>query len=459
MKILEREKNINTVGGAMKIVLTNQIKIITTPQIEQQIVNKYTFANPKYQEAVDFGRSTHAIDKTIRLVERTDKGLIAPMGALNYLKTFSPDITDERATVPANIPFTGTLRPYQKTFIADAIKAGGGAMVAATGSGKTISSIAMASRLKQRVLILVKSKVLAEQWREAIKQFTGLESGLIGAGKNIEGEQFTIGLTQTLCKRDLSVLNYGLVIADECHNLPASQAYAVMNGLNARYKYGLSATPERRDNLEFMIAAAIGGVCSKIEQNQLQGKVLPVHVSTIEIPFDAEVESWTEFLNILVDDEQRNQVIIDNAVKASKTMGTIILCSQVRHCELLSVMCNEAGAKPLVLHGQLPAKIRVERMAQAAQSQLIIGTLSLLSEGIDLPHLSALLFASPVSASIDKDNPAATRLIQSIGRCRRPFKNKSRAFVLDIIDQCGFGVAAFNKRKHIYRLQNFVVAA
>ena len=65
-----------------------------------------------------------------------------------------------------------------------------------------------------------------------------------------------------------------------------------------------------------------------------------------------------------------------------------------------------------------------------------------LSEGIDLPHLSALIFASPVSASIDKENPTATRLIQSIGRCRRPFKGKSKAFVLDLVDNHPFGKSA-----------------
>ncbi len=138
-------------------------------------------------------------------------------------------------------------------------------------------------------------------------------------------------------------------------------------------------------------------------------------------------------------------------------MGTIILCAQVRHTELLGAMCNELGVYPLVLHGQLPTKTRADRMAKAPDAPLIIGTLSLLSEGIDLPHLSALIFAAPVSASIDKDNPAATRLIQSIGRCRRPYQKKTKAYVLDIIDQCGFGVSAFNKRMAIYQQHSFFV--
>lgn len=442
----------------MKIKLTNQIEIFTTLVIEKQLIDQFTFANPKYHEAISFSRSTRGIDKQISLIESTDNSLIAPMGILGYLlEKFSPEVEDLRITQQAEISFSGALRPYQEDFISDALNHTIGMLVAATGSGKTVCAIALASRLKQRVLILVKSKDLAEQWKEAIKQFTGLESGLIGGGKCKEGDQFTIGLVQTLVKKDLSLLEYGLVIADEAHNLPSNQAYTVMNGLNSKYKYGLSATPQRRDNMEFMIHGAVGQVISTIEKESLNGKVLPVCVSTIEMPFNAEVESWGEFLNVLVDDEQRNQVIVDRAVKASKAMGTIILCSQIRHCELLGAMCREQGANPLVLHGQLPTKIRAERRAKAPAAQLIIGTLSLLSEGIDLPHLSALIFAAPVSASVDRDNPAATRLIQSIGRCRRPFLNKTKAYVLDIIDQCGFGVSAFNKRAVIYQQQGFEV--
>jgi len=406
----------------MQVRLSSKIEIQTTPDIEQAITRQFTFANPKFSSAVQFGRSTYGIDETLCLADYSEtEGFTLPMGLLDYLmQTYQPEIIDNRHSVTTTIPFTGELRPYQEQFVNNAML-WGGIMVAATGAGKTVSGIALASRLKQRTLILVKSKDLANQWRDAIKQFTGLDAGLMGGGKNTEGEQFTIGLTQTLSKRDCSQLIYGLVIADECHNLPANQAFTVMNGLNCQYRYGLSATPQRRDNMEFMIYGAIGGICSEINQEQLEGKVLPVCVKSIRHEFDADVESWAEFITALVDDESRNIKIVAHAIKISETMGTVILCAQVRHCELLESMCREGGASALVLHGKLPTKVRAERMEQAPESPLIIGTLSLLSEGIDLPHLTALIFGAPVSAVIDKANPAATRLIQSIGRCRRPY--------------------------------------
>lgn len=108
----------------MKIKLSNQIDIETTPSHERKVIEQFTFANPKYQEAQSFGRSTHGIDRFLYLVEQSEAGLIAPIGILNYLlQVFKPDVIDQRTTALVAIPFAGTLRPYQETFIDKAIKA------------------------------------------------------------------------------------------------------------------------------------------------------------------------------------------------------------------------------------------------------------------------------------------------------------------------------------------------
>ena len=180
----------------MKIKLTNKIEIITDDETKNEIIKQFTFANPKYAEAEKFGRSVYSLDENIGLVDEEDLGLIAPMGILNYLlEHYAPEIIDNRNTNKQKIPFTGNLRPYQVQFVKDAIQQKGGQMVAATGSGKTVCGIAMASKLKQRTLILVKNKDLAKQWQVEIKQHTGLDAGMIGGGKSLEGKEFTIGLT------------------------------------------------------------------------------------------------------------------------------------------------------------------------------------------------------------------------------------------------------------------------
>ena len=441
----------------MKLTLSNQIEITELEDFEQKLIeSSCTHHNPKYFEAQRQGRYTGNIDRKIKLFETIDTGLIIPIGCLWQVEDEAAEIDDQRNTHPVNIPFNGILRGYQQELVNNALDSGGGVLVAATGSGKTVAGIALASLLSQRCLVLVKSGDLAIQWLQAIEQFTGLKAGLIGSGKNTEGAQFTVGLVQSLVKRDLSTFDYGLIIADECHNCPACQFYTVINGLDCRYKYGLSATPQRRDSLEFMIHACLGQIVAEIHQGDLEGKVLPVRIQTIKHAFNGNPESWGDFINILIDDDSRNEVIINLA--RQQTKPTIILCSQVRHCEILTTMAQQAGLKTLLIHGQLPDKIRTARMLAAQDARLIIGTSQLLSEGIDLPPLEVLIFASPMSAVIEKQgDPAATKLIQSIGRCRRPYPGKQFAKVYDLIDQCGFGVSAFNKRRQIYKLQGWSI--
>ncbi len=337
-----------------------------------------------------------------------------------------------------------------------AIHAGGGVIVAPTGAGKTTMSIELASRLGERCLILVKSKDLAAQWIGAIKKFTGLDCGIIGGGKWLEGEQFTVATVQTLIKHE-GGLDYGLVIVDECHNVPAMQAYTVINCQHAKYRFGLSATPQRRDGLEMMIHAALGPVAAEIKQNEVEGAVLPVIVATLNYAFPGNPKSWTDFIAQLADDPERNRLIVNSAIKSSRSVGTAVLTSTIEHAEKLHALIEQDGIKALLLHGQLSKKLREERMAAASENRLIVGTLSLLSEGIDWPHVGAVIFASPVSAEVNRETPAATRLLQSIGRARRPFPGKQLAYVLDIVDKCRFGISAGRKRQQIYHQQGFEV--
>lgn len=441
----------------MKIKITNQARIEATESTLQQIEKRFTFANPKHAEAVRQKRSVRCIACQIILSSRNDDdSLSVPVGMMAELFTQAGEIIDERNSHPVKIPTDIETRPYQEKAIQSAIAAGGGLLIAPTGAGKTTMGIEIASRLGERCLIMVKSKDLAKQWQEAIKRFTGLDCGVIGGGKWCEGEQFTVATVQTLIKNE-GGLDYGLLIVDECHNTPAEQAFSVINRQSAKYRFGLSATPQRRDNLEFMIHAALGPIVAQVKQSDVQGAVLPVVISTIYYPLQGNPQSWAEFNQALANDPVRNQLIVNKAIKSSRTTGTAILTSTIEHAERLHDQIKQHGVDVLLLHGQLPARLRAERMQSAANYNIIVGTLSLLSEGIDWPHVGAVVFAAPVSAEVNREAPAATRLLQSIGRARRPFPGKKFAYVLDIIDRHPFGLSAGRKRGEIYRQHGFDV--
>ncbi|MGZ8927655.1 MAG: DEAD/DEAH box helicase [Methylobacter sp.] len=438
----------------MRAIIRDRIYLSELSHEQSRLIKKQlTFNNPKFHEAIKFGRGAYGIERNVKLFEEVGSRLIIPRGvSLEPLGLMPDEIEDKRHVHPVTIETSIEPRGYQERTIRLAIKSGGGVIVAPTGAGNTTMGIELASHLNQRCLVLVKSLDLARQWQTAIKRFTGLDCGLIGDGKWQEGEQFTVVTAQTLVKHPES-LDYGMVIVDECHNAPAEQSYLVINRQAAKYRYGLSATPQRRDNLEMMIHAAFGPIVAEIDQNEVNGAVLPVTVSTMEYGFQGNPDSWQSFINQLAEDPKRNQLIVSRAIRSSQTIGTAVSTGTVKHSERLHGMMASLGINALILHGQLPKKTRSERMAVAADHRLIIGTLSLLSEGIDWPHVGAVIFASPVSAAVDKTTPAATRLIQSIGRARRLYPGKDRAHVLDIVDTHPFGKASFKKRSVIYKQQ------
>ncbi len=255
-------------GAIMKATLSDRLYLTgLSADQSNQIRETLTFRNPKYEEALQFGRSTRAIPVSLGLFEDTCEGLAIPRGhTLDWLK--GCDMQDERNSRQVQIKTSIESRPYQERAIQLSIDHDGGVIIAPTGAGKTTMGIEIAARLGERCLILVKSIDLAKQWQAAIKIFTGLDCGLIGGGKWQEGQAFTVGLTQTLVKHEGS-LDYGLVIVDECHDIPAAQVYRVINRQSAKYRFGLSATLQRRDNLEFLIHAALGPVVAEVKADEV----------------------------------------------------------------------------------------------------------------------------------------------------------------------------------------------
>lgn len=56
------------------------------------------------------------------------------------------------------------------------------------------------------------------------------------------------------------VNSYGMVIMDECHHAGSATAVQVLQKVNARYVYGVTATPKRGDNLEKIIHMLLGPI-------------------------------------------------------------------------------------------------------------------------------------------------------------------------------------------------------
>lgn len=436
----------------MIAMITDKVRLSdAAPGQLAAIAAALTLQNPEYIEALRQGRRTWGIDPTLTLYERDGDDMTVPWGMRFSLPagTVTKDLTE---TFPAKFEWHGPdLRGYQERAVKTVLEAGGGVILAPTGSGKTFMALNLIARLEQKTLVLVKSKDLAEQWRAEIRRVLGTEAGFWGSGKRTDGA-IIVALAQTVSGQPVE--GFGCVLLDEAHACPARQCYDILTSIKAKYRIGLTATPERRDGLQPMLFAAMGPIVAEISEADVGDGVLPVTVVQQQIPYrGGKIDSWVGLVGQLAADPVRNQMIAESALKAAESAPCVVLTATIEHAENLASMIPGA----LVVHGKLPTKLRRERMELAQTNRILIGTLSLLSEGLDIPALTNVIFAAPVSASTDATKPAATRLIQSIGRCRRPFPGKSRAFVMDIKDMHPMALSAASKRGQIYRQRGFDV--
>jgi hypothetical protein len=100
-----------------------------------------------------------------------------------------------------------------------------------------------------------------------VAAFLGVKAGQLGGGRaKLRGTIDVITL-QTLARRDdipELTAGYGLIVADECHHIPAAAFEDEVRQITARRWFGLTATPYRRDRLDDLIGMQVGPVCHTI---------------------------------------------------------------------------------------------------------------------------------------------------------------------------------------------------
>lgn len=161
-----------------------------------------------------------------------------------------------------------SLRPYQRqaveTFSAD----GSGVVVLPCGAGKTLVGAGAMAETKTTTLILVTNAVSARQWRSELLRRTTLTDEEIGeySGQVKEIKPVTIATYQILTSKRkgeyahlgvLDALDWGLIVYDEVHLLPAP-VFKLTADLQARRRLGLTATLVREDGREGDVFSLIG---------------------------------------------------------------------------------------------------------------------------------------------------------------------------------------------------------
>jgi len=167
------------------------------------------------------------------------------------------------------------LRPYQETAV-DIFHAGGsaeggsGVVVMPCGAGKTIVGIGIMERVRANTLILTTNTTALKQWKQELVERTNLTVEQVGeySGENKNVQAVTVATYQILTYRKsrdddfkyfeiFDSRNWGLIIYDEVHLLPAP-VFRAVSSLQAKRRLGLTATLVREDGNEKDVFALIG---------------------------------------------------------------------------------------------------------------------------------------------------------------------------------------------------------
>jgi superfamily II DNA or RNA helicase len=157
-------------------------------------------------------------------------------------------------------------------------------------------------------------------------------------------------------------------------------------------------------------------------------------------------QTYEDEIQYLISHEQRNNFIRNLTLDLKG--NTLVLFSRVEaHGAILYDKINKnkgENRKVFFVHGGVDAEERelVREITERENNAIIVASYGTFSTGINIKNLHNVIFASPSKSRI--------RNLQSIGRVLRKGKDKVKAVLYDIADDCT------NKSKRNYTLNHFI---
>jgi superfamily II DNA or RNA helicase len=436
-----------------------------------------TLANPEFHEKLRLRFATYDTPRFLFAGEWHPDRLVLPRGmlerALALLETAGATVAVQDArTAGTRIAwtFSGELRPEQT----DAVKAmavhENGVLCAPPGAGKTVMGCALIARARTSALVLVHRAVLLDQWRDAAMRFLGLKRKEIGTlrGKAARPtHRLDLAMLPSLARADdfASLFsNYGLVIVDECHHLPAATFEVVLKACASRRIYGLTATPTRKDRLEKLMFFQLGPLRHTLTSAPSETRrTVRIRHTAFAPPPDPSATNASrapihEVWAALVADEARSDSIVhDLASCARDGRSPLVLADRTAYLDTLER--KFAALAPEVARYRLDGKVgkKMRHTVLAAISRhhdegtpfVLFATASLVGEGLDIPRLDTLFLTMPLSFK--------GRLVQYAGRLHRSHESKTEVIIYDYLDsRHPLTNSMFRKRANAYAQMGYV---
>ncbi len=323
-----------------------------------------------------------------------------------------------------------------------------------TVTHNTIMSLNLVTQLKKKTLIIVHKEFLIDQWVERIKQFLPYARiGLIRQKKiDVKNRDIVIGMLQSIAMKNYSMdifKDFGFCIIDECHHIAANVFSRALPKIGCKYMCGLSATPTRDDGLSKVFKWYLGPIVYKVNKRDDDN----VKVNILQIKSDAQPYTKIELTNFgkvcmarMINNicayEKRTNLIVELVRSMLLEDRKILILSDRRaHLKEMYDKISENVSKNV---GYYVGGMKQSSRKESESMDIILGTFSMASEGMDIPALDSIILASPKS-----------NICQPIGRILRKKHTDKPALVYDLVDEFSHFYRQGLKRRKFYKKSKY----
>jgi len=429
----------------------------------QEICYVSTYKNPLFESAQKYGSTTKGIAPMLKFYEQDGDwyGFARAVCANRGIKISPTSFKDSRSP-GRRVDFADGALPWvarkgQKKAVHEMTHAliasglEGGVLEAPCGSGKTIMAIQLIKAAGVSTAILVDNEFLLKQWKEVLGEwFPKAKIGVTRQAQVCSGEDHDLVLCMIpslIGSReypDSFFKSFGLLIYDECHHGSAEKFSEVFSKFYAKYRLGLTATPDRKDGLMDVYLSHIGPIAHTFEVPRILPALYIRKVNDVPDKDDYATRSGKDSMPLLVNAlsslESRNLRIIKDIVDAAKSgRKCLVLTGRRAHVELLTDALKAKGLDASSFMGGM----KEDAQEKALKSQIVVGTFKMAQEGLDAPTLDTLFLTTPKSD-----------IRQAVGRIQREHPNKKHPIIVDYLDS-GIGLCTglfFARKKHYWAL-------
>jgi superfamily II DNA or RNA helicase len=353
---------------------------------------------------------------------------------------------------------THSPRDYQIEGVYDALRHNRKLLISPTASGKSLmiySIVRYYESKGQKILLVVPTTSLVEQMYKDFEDY-GWDAASychkIYSGKEKTNEfPVTITTWQSVYKLDRSFFeDYGVIIGDEAHLFKSKSLIEIMTKLHhAKYRFGFTGTLDGTQTHKWVLEGLFGPSYKVTRTDELmkQGHLSQLDIQCIVLKHTPQkFETYEDEIQYLISHEQRNKFITNLTLDLKG--NTLVLFSRVEaHGAVLYEKINSQkrdDRKVFFVHGGVDAEERelVREITERENNAIIVASYGTFSTGINIKNLHNVIFASPSKSRI--------RNLQSIGRVLRKGKDKVKATLYDIADDC-----TYNSRKN-YTLNHLI---